>query len=75
MAATWKNNPDLMSRLRAAQNHPANINGDVMTFAGFCDSRHELEAHVESCEINALSHDLVAVALGNVGRKAKRRGA
>jgi hypothetical protein len=43
---SWKQAPDLMARLTAAQNHPANVAQDIMTFAGFCASRAELEAHV-----------------------------
>jgi hypothetical protein len=49
----WKANPDLMARLAAAQNHPANIDQDIMTFAGFCDSREELLAHVVRYELKA----------------------
>lgn len=47
---SWIKEQDLMARLIAAQNHPGNINRDVMTFAGFCDDRAELERHVVSCE-------------------------
>jgi hypothetical protein len=42
----WKEHPDLMGRLAEAQNHPANINQDVMIWAAFCDAREELERHV-----------------------------
>ncbi len=41
----WKANPDLMRRLSDAQNaleRPI----DIMTFAGLCDTRSELERHV-----------------------------
>ena len=48
--STWRDNPDLMARLTRAQNHPANVDRDVMTFAGFCTDRAELLAHVETCE-------------------------
>lgn len=42
---TWQANPDLMERLISAQNHlRAPI--DIVTFAGFCDDRDELERHV-----------------------------
>jgi hypothetical protein len=42
---TWKDAPELIARLTAAQNALiAPI--DIMTFAGFCDSREELERHV-----------------------------
>lgn len=44
--AIWKQNPDLMQRLRTAQNHPKNCSIDIMTFAGMCDSHEELERHV-----------------------------
>lgn len=49
----WKANPDLMARLTAAQNHEANLGQDIMTFAGFCDSREELLAHVARYELKA----------------------
>ncbi len=55
MAWSWILETDLMGRLTAAQNHPGNVCRDVMTFAGFCDNRAELERHVESCEASA--HD------------------
>ena len=48
--AVCRTETDLMDRLVKAQNHPANINRDVVTFAGFCDSRAELERHVLACE-------------------------
>lgn len=51
--AIWKQNPDLMQRLQAAQNHPANLGIDIVTFAGMCDSRAELEAHVVRYEQRA----------------------
>lgn len=54
---TWRNAPDLMARLTTAQNHPANENRDVMTFAGMCDSRAELERHVLHCEDAATRWD------------------
>lgn len=40
--------PDLMERLIAAQNRLACNGGqiDIVSFAGFCDDRAELEAHV-----------------------------
>lgn len=42
---SWKQAPDLIERLTAAQNAlVAPI--DIMTFAGFCDSREQLEKHV-----------------------------
>lgn len=47
----WKHNPDLMIRLRTAQNR--NTASDIMSFAGMCDSRAELLAHVERYEAEA----------------------
>lgn len=47
---SWKDEPELMARLTAAQNTPKNWNRDVMTFAGMCSSRAELLRHVEACE-------------------------
>ena len=49
-AFSWRDAPDLMDRLGHAQNSPRNENRDVMTFAGFCDDRAELERHVLACE-------------------------
>lgn len=48
--STWRDNPDLIDRLTRVQNHAANVDRDVMTFAGFCTDRTELLAHVEHCE-------------------------
>lgn len=45
MRWTWRNAPDLMERLTRAQN-ALKTPIDIVTFAGFCDSRAELEAHV-----------------------------
>lgn len=50
---SWKDAPDLMDRLTSAQNHPRNENQDIMTFAGMCGSRSELEAHVTHYEERA----------------------
>lgn len=47
---SWKDAPDLMDALARTQNAPCNSNIDIMTFAGFCDSREELEAHVSRYE-------------------------
>lgn len=47
---TWKSAPDLMARLNAAQNEliaPV----DIVSFAGYCDSRDELLRHVEHYEM------------------------
>ena len=53
MAFSWRNEPELMARLRAAQNTPAHEHRDIMTFAGLCESREELLRHVESAERQA----------------------
>lgn len=50
---TWKQAPDLIARLTEAQNHPRNVNQDIMTFAGMCNSRDELERHVVRYEERA----------------------
>ena len=49
----WKAHPDLIARLTEAQNHEANISQDIMTFAGFCDTREELLVHVVRYELKA----------------------
>ena len=43
-AWTWKNEPDLMARLIAAQNK--NDHQDILTIVGFFSSRQQLEQHV-----------------------------
>ncbi len=48
--STWKQNPELMTRLNAAQNHPANWNVDITTYAGYCQTREQLERHVAHYE-------------------------
>jgi hypothetical protein len=50
---SWKDAPDLMARLSRTQNHPANENQDIMTFAGMCSSEDELLRHVEHYEDRA----------------------
>jgi hypothetical protein len=52
---SWKDAPDLMARLNAAQNSPKNWNADITTFAGMCDSRQQLENHVAYYEAKAAS--------------------
>ena len=47
---SWKNEPELMARLQDAQNDDRNINRDIMTFAGLCSNREELQRHVERYE-------------------------
>ncbi len=58
---SWKDAPDLMYALGCTQNAPCNSNIDIMTFAGMCDSREELERHVhyyEQRETDAMMADL-----------------
>jgi hypothetical protein len=50
--SVWKQNPDLMERLVAAQNRLTRPI-DIVTFAAFCDTREELEAHVVRYEQEA----------------------
>jgi hypothetical protein len=54
---SWKDAPDLMDALAIAQNHPANSMIDIMTFAGLCNSRDELELHLARYEIHAQNWD------------------
>lgn len=42
--AVWRTETDLMERLTKAQNRDTRT--DIMTFAGFMDTREELEAYV-----------------------------
>ena len=42
---TFRDAPDLMERLISTQNR-LRTPIDIVTFAGFCDSRAELERHV-----------------------------
>lgn len=53
---TWKQSPDLMARLASTQNHPANVNQDIMTVAGWLDSEAELLRHVEGYERQAAEY-------------------
>lgn len=48
---TWKDAPDLMAELTRVQNAPVNSNIDIMSYAGMCDTRAELELHLARCEI------------------------
>ena len=50
---SWTQEPELMLRLRAAQNTDANQHQDIMTYAGWCESRAALEAHVVRYEQQA----------------------
>lgn len=52
----FRTETDLMARLVKAQNHPANVHQDITTWAGFCDTRTELEAHVVRNEEAAASY-------------------
>jgi hypothetical protein len=54
---SWKDEPELMADLLRAQNHPANIGQDHMSFAGMCSSRDELEMHIARLEIRAQNWD------------------
>lgn len=49
---SWRDCPDLITRLGNAQNRTKNCNIDIMTFAAFCGSRAELERHVVRYEMN-----------------------
>ena len=53
---SWRDAPDLMARLTTAQNHAAFSNQDILTFAGFMDSRADLERHVIKCEARAADY-------------------
>lgn len=53
----WQAHPDLMTRLEKAQNHPGQSHRDIMTFAGFCETREELERHVVANEAACARHD------------------
>jgi hypothetical protein len=64
----WRQNPELMARLSDAQNHEANVNLDIMTFAGMCDTREELERHVLYYEARAANY----VAPVKAKRRASR---
>lgn len=46
---TWRDADDLMARLASAQ-RALRTPIDIMTFAAFCDTRDELEAHVDRYE-------------------------
>lgn len=71
--SVWQANPDLMARLTRAQNHPANVRSDIVTFAGFCDSRDELARHVERYEAAAIHHEGVeAVARALRPRRTRK---
>lgn len=47
---SWTNEPELMDRLRAAQNSGAFDHQDIMTIAGMFSNRGQLVAHVEYSE-------------------------
>lgn len=50
-AFSWKDAPDLMEALTRCQNSRFNADRDILTFAGLCASRDELEAHLCAEEI------------------------
>jgi hypothetical protein len=54
--SVWKSNPELMARLTSAQNHPANINQDIMTFCAFFNTVEQLQNHVEHYEERAANY-------------------
>ncbi len=56
---SWTQAPDLMDRLTYVQNHWSNANQDIVTFAGWCSSREELEKHVIRYEEYAAQKDAV----------------
>jgi hypothetical protein len=51
---SWRQEPELMERLRNVQNDPANEHQDILTIVGFFESREELERHVVRYELKAL---------------------
>ena len=53
---TWRDAPDLIDRLKAAQNHARFTYSDIMSFAGFMRSRAELEAYVVSKEADVAEY-------------------
>ncbi len=61
MGFSWKDAPDLMDALARTQNAPCNCNIDIMTFAGMCDSREELEAHVRRYEQYETDAEMAAI--------------
>lgn len=42
-----------LNRLSKAQNHPANVNQDIMTFTAFFKTQEELERHIKHYEDRA----------------------
>jgi hypothetical protein len=52
---SWRDEPEMIDRLTRAQNG-IRANVDVMTFAGLCESREQLEAHVIACEEKAADY-------------------
>lgn len=48
---SWKDAPELIQALTRAQNSPCNENRDILSFAGFMESREELELYVARHEI------------------------
>jgi hypothetical protein len=66
---SWKNAPDLMDRLSSTQNAPCNCVIDIMTFAGFCTSREQLETHVSRYEAREAAA-IHAAAYKRAGRRS-----
>lgn len=54
---SWKDAPDLMDALARCQNSPLYANQDIMTFAGFCESRDELEGYLARHEIRVQNYE------------------
>lgn len=55
--AIWQQHPDLMDRLNAVQNR--DTRRDIVSFAGLCESREELERHVVACEDRQAATDSI----------------
>jgi hypothetical protein len=56
---SWKDAPDLIEALTRCQNSKFNANRDILSFAGFCESRDELEAYLcrEEIAVQNLEQD------------------
>lgn len=71
---SWRQAPELMARLERAQNAlKAPI--DIMTFAGFCDSREELERHVVHYEQQTAKERVISTLAGYCGADRAARSA
>ena len=54
---SWRDSPELMQRLNAAQNSPPNWGIDITTYAGLCGSEGKLKSHVEHYEKKAAQNE------------------